>query len=79
MSNIRQQLHGVGAGMNSGRASVTSNSSVGQRGGSRASLNGPLHSSDAKSLVRVALKNQRRGEKIAGAGLCALGGKGVPA
>ena len=71
MSNIRQQL-GQSTNLNSGRDSVASRQTSGTRMQHRPSLSSIQNSgtrfggSAATSLVRVALKNQRRGEKIAG-------------
>lgn len=72
MSNIRAQL-GASSSLNTGRDSAMSRQTSGTRFNGRGSVQGALQNSgaryagsDAKSLVRVALKNQRRGEKIAG-------------
>ena len=71
MSNIRYQIGVQGTGLRS--SSRTSTGSVGPtfRNGasSRQSYlqnQGHLQNSEVKSLVRVALKNQKRGEKIIG-------------
>ena len=74
MSMLRNQIGGLGSGQQSQGASqrapsVTSASSQNQRMTRHNSImQNQLQNSEAKSLVRIALKNQKRGEKIAGSG-----------
>lgn len=76
---LRNQIGGLGAGQQSQGAShrapsVTSTSSQNQRMTRHNSiLQNQLQNSEAKSLVRIALKNQKRGEKIAGSGYQSTG------
>ena len=65
MSNVRANMGGLTSSvLASGRASsVNSHSSVGPKG--RSSI-GHLQNSEAKSMVRQAIKNQKRIAKVAG-------------
>jgi len=67
MSNVRANVGGAGltsSVLTSGRASsVNSHGSVGPK--NRASV-GHLQNSEAKSMVRQAIKNQKRIEKVGG-------------
>lgn len=71
LSNVRAQFGGGGltsSVLNSGRASsVNSHSSIGHKIPGRSSIGqGALQNSEAKSMVRQAIKNQKRMERVGG-------------